>query len=240
MRADDTEVWFGSVEFRHGVVEALAACLSAGERERSRHFVFERDRRQYSVCRAILRKILGVCLNADPAQLRIGYNRYGKPELEGSHLSFNVSHTDGMAAVAVAWCRKVGIDIEKMHRHRPVLRLSERYFCPREIEKMRMLERKKQCGAFYVCWTRKEAYLKALGRGMCVPLPSFEVTLLPGEPVCLVEAGKMDVNGWELMDLDIGADYAGAIAVEGHGWRLRTGVWDERGVPNEPGVSNLV
>jgi 4'-phosphopantetheinyl transferase len=219
----------------------MEACLSADELQRARQCVFADDRAAYVVCRAILRKILGACLGVDPAQLAMERDRYDKPRLKGRNLSFNLSHSDGRAAIGVARHRRVGIDIEKLDPRRPVMRLAKRFFTHHEAEKIGELgtddDRQR---AFHTCWTRKEAYVKALGKGLLVPTASFEVGLLPGEPVQLLTRQGTHTVEWELRDFDAGAGYAGAIAIEGHGWQLRSGRWDERGIPDDPDACKVV
>jgi len=237
--AEDIEIWFGSTDMEQDVVSEMERYLSADEQVRARKFVFEGDRKRYVICRALLRRILGAFLQRDPARISMKYNRYGKPELSGKPVEFSLSHSDDRAAVAVTSQRRIGIDIERIEPLRPVLELAERFFSPSEAEQISALHGEAQRNAFYNCWTRKEAFTKALGQGLAIPLSSFEVTLLSDVPARLVKAEGADVRDWTLKELKVGEGYAGAIAVEGRGeWHLNTGTWDERGVFDVPEACN--
>src|SRR5207237_5593023 len=131
----------------------------------------------------LLRWILGAYLGREPATLPFRYNDYRKPSLaEGDDVQFNLAHSDGLALLAVARGREVGLDLERVRPEVAGEEIAERYYSPAEVAAFRALPPSERERAFFACWTRKEAYLKALGRGLTVPLEGFEVTLAPGEP----------------------------------------------------------
>ena len=169
MGTNDVQVWLGSVDVQHAAVLEMEACLSADEHARAGQFVFDRDRKRYVVCRALLRRVVAACLESDPARLNMSVNRYGKPVLKNATIDFNLSHSGTMATIAVARRRRVGIDIERIDNGRPVMRLAERFFSRPEAEKIRALSGQARQRAFYTCWTRKEACVKALGKGLAIP-----------------------------------------------------------------------
>lgn len=176
--------------------------------------------------------ILARYLRATARDLRFDYGPHGKPALRlmetapGPAITFNLAHTGGLALCAVARGRAVGVDVESI---RPALaeeRLAERFFAAREVVTLRNLPRAEQPLAFFRCWTRKEAFLKARGDGLTLPLDSFEVTLAPEAPPALLALADApdEAARWSLCELIPAARHVAALAVVGHGWRLAT--WD--------------
>jgi 4'-phosphopantetheinyl transferase len=205
----------------------LCNVLSNDERSRARRFRFQCDRDRFTVARGLLRAILSFYLGLEPVQVRFCYGAHGKPRLapplDGSGLSFNVSHSSGLALYVVAIDRRVGIDLEWPSTGLAYQPVAERCFSLRERAMLAALpaeSRGRQ--AFYNCWTRKEALVKAMGAGLHVPLDQFTVSLAPGEPAVLLEmcGDHGERSGWALRELFPGSGFVGALAVEGHGWRL--------------------
>ena len=213
---DEVHVWSADLD---RLPEAeLGEALSADERERARRFRFDRDRRRFTTARGLLRRLLGRYLGRDPAGLRFAYGPRGKPSLgEGHGLRFNVSHSGGLALLAFAWDRELGVDVEEEREVREAADIARRYFSPREEEELRRLREDQRQAAFFRCWTRKEAFIKATGDGLSRPLDAFDVTLRPGEPARLLRvAGEPEAESrfW-LEDLRPAPGFAGALAVEG-------------------------
>lgn len=200
--------------------------LAADERDRANRFVRERDRVRFVISRGLLRAILGRYLARDPRCLRFDYNPFGKPMLStGSGLPairFNVSHSDEMALYAVASGREIGVDIERIQSDFSTDDVALRFFSRQEIATFRALPASCRVEAFFACWTRKEAYLKARGNGLALPLDSFDVSLTPGRPAALlnVHDDAVEATRWSLRELFPGPDHVAALAVEGHGWCL--------------------
>ena len=167
-------------------VSAAAALLSAAERERASRFSFERDRRRFMVGRALLRRLLGARLDVRAESVDLMFGARGKPALApplaGSGLRFNVSHCEDVAVYALARQREIGIDIEALREIPDADAIAEHMFSRYENDAYRALEPCERPVGFFNCWTRKEAYVKALGDGLHHPLDSFDVTLGPGEP----------------------------------------------------------
>jgi 4'-phosphopantetheinyl transferase len=225
---DEVHIW--RVALNESLVAELRPTLAPDECARADRFHFERDRNRFVVARGSLRRILGAYLKQDPAQLSFSYSKYGKPALEGAIpdlLSFNLSHAHEVALIAVTRDRRVGVDIEFIRPDFATTQIAERFFSPLEVAVLRALPKDAQSEAFFNCWTRKEAYIKAIGDGMSMPLDQFHVSLAPGSPAALL--GNLrdanEVSRWSLQELPTGPGYLAAVAVEGKGWKLRC--WEQ-------------
>ena len=233
LSGDDIHVWFVSLDHVGSSFDRLAQVLSVDERTRAQRFHFERDRRRFVVRRGLLRTILGCYVGVEADRLQFCYGYYGKPALAetsgGGTLRFNLSHSQGLALYAVTRHREIGVDLECI---RPILeaeQIAERYFSARENAVFRALPAHEKLWAFFNCWTRKEAYLKALGDGLARPLDEFDVSLAPGELARLlyIRGDPEEVCRWSLQDLTPGPGYVAALGVEGHDWRLQCWQWFE-------------
>lgn len=191
-------------------LDYLFEILSHQERERALRYRFAEHRRQSILCRGTLREVLSRYLDISPAAIRFGYNRCGKPFVRGSRVNFNLSHSGAWAMLAVTEGREVGIDIERIDPCFAQEQIPERFFSPREVEQLRALPAGEQTAAFFRCWTRKEAYIKARGLGLALALDSFDVSLRPDELPALRRAGN-----WSIQSLQAPSGYAAAIVAEG-------------------------
>jgi 4'-phosphopantetheinyl transferase len=171
-------------------VRALAAVLSDAERHRASRFAFDRDRRRFIVARARLRQLLAERLGAKPESVEFTYGAHGKPALLRRSgmldLRFNVSHCAEVAVYAFAAGREVGVDVEAVHALEDADAIAARFFSAREYAEYRALDASDRPLAFFNCWTRKEAFVKATGDGLAHPLDGFDVSLAPGEPARLL------------------------------------------------------
>ena len=205
------------------VLGRATALLCPAERERASRFVFERDRRRFIVARARLRELLGDRLGVCPAAIEFTYGPCGKPALAPrfahSGLRFNVSHSGDVAVHALSWEREIGVDVEIVRALSDADEIAARFFSPAEHEAYRDLDPLERPVAFFNCWTRKEAFIKALGYGLGYPLSAFDVTLVPGEPARILRVGNGagDDCGWTLQSFDPGAGLAGAVVFRNHG-----------------------
>ncbi len=231
LERDAVHVWHAGLSLPPDQLERLRQALSADERERAARFVFAKDRDRFVAARGILRDILGNYLGQPGGALRFEYGPYGKPALAGEPrgLRFNVSHSGDLALVAVTRGQEIGIDVEAVRPERADEQLARRFFSPREVAALLALPEAERGAAFFACWTRKEAYIKARGDGLSIPLDAFDVSLAPGEACALLRASGDDPARWALRALDTGPGYAAALAVEGHGWRLSTRRWEGQG-----------
>ncbi len=212
--------------------EAAAAAvdplLAPDERARAGRFVFPVHARRFVVARGALRSILGALLDVPPATLRLDYGPQGKPYLpEAPEVSFNLTHSADRATVAVALGRRVGVDIEAPRGVRDPLRLARRFFAPGEIQELAQLDEGRRLAGFLHGWTRKEAFLKAVGSGLSGGLDSFDVSLTPGVPAVFRRLGP-DAEGaeWQLHDLPPAAGWFGALVVEGGPVQVRQRSWE--------------
>jgi 4'-phosphopantetheinyl transferase len=233
LTADDVHVWRIALEVSDALLTHYRATLSDDERQRAERFHFEKHRRHFIAGRGALRALLGRYLARRPEDVGFVYGTQGKPaladEANGHPLRFNLTHSHHLALLAVTHGRAIGVDIEHLRTNleRDGEALAERFFSPREAAVLRSLSLELRREAFFHCWTRKEAYIKAQGQGLALPLDQFDVTLHPDEPAALVATlhDPPQARRWAMRHLAPGAEYVGAVAVEGHGWRLWCGDW---------------
>lgn len=193
--------------------------LSREEVERAARFHFERDRQHFKAARFALRSILGRYLNLPPESLEFGQTEYGKPFLinpEAAGVLFNLSHSGEVAVIAVAREREVGVDVEFMRADFATDEVAEHFFSVAEIYTLSGLESHLRTQAFFNCWTRKEAYVKARGEGLSMPLDVFDVSLAPGVSAAMLgnRVDESEPSRWIFQDLQIASGYAGALVIE--------------------------
>jgi 4'-phosphopantetheinyl transferase len=235
LAGDEVHVWQAELDRTTSHVRALLNTLDPDERVRARRFRFPRDREHFIVAHGLLRVILGRYLHENPHTLRFSYNPHGKPALVEGYsdhtVSFNLSHASGLALYAVTRGRRVGIDLERIEPKFANEQIAEQFFSPRETATLRSLPPHLQHEAFFNCWTRKEAYLKAVGEGLSSSLDQCEVTLVPGEPARLLRpvGNQQDSAPWSLRAFTPRPGYTAALAVEGRDWHLRCWQWVEEG-----------
>ncbi|MFY9779397.1 MAG: 4'-phosphopantetheinyl transferase superfamily protein [Candidatus Baltobacteraceae bacterium] len=211
----EVHVWSVRLDEDAAALAEFAQLLAEDERERAARLRFERDRRAFVLARGALRILLGAYAGEPPAEIAFAYGAAGKPRLaSGAPLDFNVSHSGGFALFAFARDCELGLDVEAV---RPVERLdeiAERFFCTEERQELRALSAAERELAFFRCWTRKEAFIKATGEGLSAPLDRFRVTLRPGEAARLLHVGgdRGQARAWTMHDLALGTAYAGALA----------------------------
>ncbi len=229
--ANEVHVWLASLEQPEVILLQLQDTLSSDEQLRAAKFHFDRDRRHFIIARGILRTLLGRYLDTPAGQLQFAYNKYSKPLLDmslpGKTLHFNLSHSHELALLAFSYVGAVGVDLEYMRPGVPAEDTARVSFSPREQALLLALPVEERREVFYTCWARKEAYIKGRGTGFSLEPSLFDVTFLPGEPAALLASREdpYEPARWTLQALQPGADYAGALAVEGHGWSLRCYEW---------------
>lgn len=222
--ANEVHLWRATVEVPAIDFLRFQRLLSSDERERSDRFHFERDRNRFVVARGLLRTILGSYLNLTPAELRFKYSEHGKPSLADCpgdlNLTFNLAHSGRLVLFGITIQRAIGVDVEEIRDEIDTERIARRFFSARETRCLLSIPEQDRKAAFFYCWTRKEAFLKANGAGLSLPLDQFDVSLYPGEPARLLET-RWDENEcprWSLQAVDVGPAYAATVAVEGHDW----------------------
>jgi 4'-phosphopantetheinyl transferase len=229
--AGRVDVWRVHLDQEPSVASEIGV-LSSDELARASRFHFERDRQHFGRCRSALRSLLAAYLVIPPADIRFDYSTSGKPQLATDQnpcdLQFNVSHSGGVALIAVGSERRLGIDIEIIRNDVDIGALAERFFSVSERTGLRALPDDLRVAGFYACWTRKEAFLKATGDGLSFPLADFSVTTHPD-----LEPKLEDIKGepegakkWHLADLSVIEGYRAALATDGSYSHLETFAWN--------------
>lgn len=229
----EVHVWRATLARAPDELELLATLLSDEERTRAARFRFPVHRDRFVAGRGIQRLLLARYLPVPPDALRYRQAAYGKPELDGpgagTGLRFNVSNADDGLLVAVARGRELGVDLERLRPMPDGRDIAKRFFSEPENEAFAAIPEERRDLAFFTCWTRKEAFIKAVGEGLSMPLACFDVTLAPGEPARLLatrDGATAEAERWTLREIDPGPDWLAALAVEGRGWTLRLFDWD--------------
>jgi 4'-phosphopantetheinyl transferase len=224
----EVHLWKFSLNLASGDVHDLWRSLRSDEIERANGYVFDRDRSKFVAARGKLRAILARYLCRAPAQIAFRYGPNGKPYLAelGSHLNlqFNLAHSRDLALCAVVLDREVGVDVEWMRQEVDILGIARSAFSPSERDRLVALPAHRRLDAFYACWTRKEAYIKARGEGLAYPLDAFDVSMEPGlaETLLRSDEGWYEQTRWTLCPVRIASGYAAALAVERPLHRLTT------------------
>ncbi len=222
------DVWHVDLDAGSAAVEDL---LSADERARASRFVAPLHRRRFMIGRAALRQILAARLATRPDALRFSYGHAGKPALAAqsgaARLGFNLSHCEGLMLCAVADDRMLGVDVERMRPESDVMALAQRYFSPREQTMLAQLDVAERARGFIACWTRKEAYIKAIGSGLSAPLAGFSVSLSPhAAPALLDVTGAPEALArWSMASFDPAPGFVAALVAEGKDWSIAHHPW---------------
>jgi 4'-phosphopantetheinyl transferase len=215
-------IWKADLQVGPRGLDELVSVLTADERARAERFHFARDRRRFIARRGYLRRLTGRYLGSAPDDVRFSHSAAGKPFLSrdcgGNELSFNMSDSGELAVYAFTLAETsptIGIDVERIEPAVARERIANHFFSAYEIATLRTLPAAEQIQGFFNCWTRKEAYLKAIGDGLALPLDQFDVSLTPGEPVELLRAaGGTNTSHWVLRELNVGCSYAAAVAIK--------------------------
>ncbi len=229
---DKVHLWRANLVLPASRIRALESVISSDERARAARFVVDRARNRYIIARAVLRNILARYVSCGPEDLRFSYAEHGKPALEypATSIEFNVSHSHDLALYALTSDHPVGVDLEYLFRRSTVdrLKIAHRFFSDREYNTLASLPRNRRDHAFLACWTRKEAFVKAIGQGLSCPLDQFDVTVDPDDTAELLATrwDPSDVARWTMASIDPGPDYVGALAVKGIGVRFDRWQWD--------------
>jgi 4'-phosphopantetheinyl transferase len=221
---NEVHVWHAALDDR--LADRLKLILSEDEISRANRFHFARDRNHYIVARGLLRRLLAAYLGVGSSELQFLYTDRGKPYLEEtqrSSINFNLAHSHDMAIYAFSRGRELGVDLEFIREELAGEKIAERFFSRWEISALRSLPAELRKQAFFNCWTRKEAYIKARGEGLSMPLDEFDVSLAPREPAALLKNHKDsgEVSRWTMQSIYVAPEYVAALVVEGQGWRLR-------------------
>jgi len=210
---NEIHIWRAWLDLETQERDRLSSYLSGDERARASRFVFQRDREHFAAARGRLRELLGTYFQRPPQSLEFRAGQYGKLSLaDRADLRFNLTHSYGLALYAFAMNRELGIDVEKIRPEFASEEIAARYFSAAEQNELRELPVELRTSAFFLCWTRKEAYVKAHGGGLQIPLDSFDVSLTPGKPETL---GSTDSERWNLRSFEPAPEYIASLIGEG-------------------------
>ncbi len=214
MKADEIHVWNGRVAAGEDCFLELYKCLSPDEIERAARLRFDEHRRSFIICRGLLRSILAGYLGLRPAEIQFQYGAQGKPALQNRAMCFSVSHSENRVLYAFGKNFELGVDLEYVRELPDAEMLAQRFFAPSEYLEFCGTTPAIRTRAFFCCWTRKEAYIKATGQGLSQPLRSFQVPIEPEQPDKLRITTRSDehLSGWSLRHLDPAPGYVGALA----------------------------
>ena len=218
---NQVQVWRTALPRTEQEAAPYLPLLSPDEQARAGRFILPRSRAAFVGARGTLRLLLGRYLGIDPAQLRFCYSPQGKPALEGHDLCFNLSHSGSLALHAFSRRLPLGIDVERLRPEVADAQIARRFFSPREVAALELVAPQRRTEAFFTCWTRKEAYLKARGEGLSLGLDAFAVSL--DEPAVLLHSdqGEGECRRWRLCALRPGPGYVGALCAPAGNWSLR-------------------
>ena len=211
LAADEVHSWCVPLDLPP---DDLVSTLAEEEHDRSARFNFDRDRRRYVVAHGALRSLLGSYLGIHPRQVRFSVNEFGRPELSpdhGSRLRFNLSHSADLALIAIAPDVDIGVDVEHIRPGPDYSDIARHFFSEEEVRELDGIPSHLLAGAFFRCWTQKEAYVKARSEGFGIPLTSFSVSHLQ--------------EAWSVYMLEPAPGYVGAVAIERRAWRLSQRHW---------------
>jgi 4'-phosphopantetheinyl transferase len=217
--AGTIDIWTTVLGASTDDIERFSALLSPDERARQARMLAGAVRDRFTMARATLRLLAARYLGTQPPEVEFSYGPRGKPALAGTDedLRFNLAHSEDVAVYAFAWGHDVGVDVEHVREIPDMDRIAHRFFAADECAALESLAPRDRARAFYLAWTRKEAYVKAVGDGLHIPLDSFSVTLRPGEEARLVglDTDPKPTRDWNLHHLDAKPGFVGAVAYRG-------------------------
>ena len=232
---DEVHVWAVQLDRDASVIREMATLLDDEERDRASRFRRRVDRDRFIIAHAALRRILARYLRKPAQSLRFRRDRFGKPSLaHRTDVTFNMAHADSVALIAVAAGRPVGVDVERVTHLDDAFDVAEICFAPAERRVLHAVPAEQVSDTFFNCWTRKEAFIKAVGTGLSAPLKAFEVSLEPDTParLCRVSGSERVAASWTMEALQPATGYVGALAVRRRDVRVTT--W-QIGIPSLPG-----
>jgi 4'-phosphopantetheinyl transferase len=211
----EIHVWRADLNQNFSTIQKFSETLSADEKQKAAKFRFEKDRNHFIAARGSLRKILGGYLGIAPNKICFSYNRFGKPFLDAreTRIRFNVAHSNGLALFAISRGQEIGVDLEYIVNNFEILKTARSFFSDAEMSVLKNLPENLQTAAFFSGWTRKEAFIKAVGRGVLYPTKQFTVSIMPEDSNISLQTNEF--QNWSVMNLNCQSNYKAALAVEG-------------------------
>ena len=226
---DEVHIWRASLDLDEYFQSSFLKVLSPDEKYRAQKFRFAKDNRNFIAARGILRSLLGKYLKISPAEISFQYSKFGKPGIaDNNSLQFNISHSQNIALFAFTKKFPVGVDVELVNHDIEVKDIATKFFSANEVSNLLALPEKQQALGFFNCWTRKEAFIKAVGEGLSFPLNQFEVSLEPDKPAKLL-ATHWDANAvskWALYSMSPAPNFVGSVVIEGVVKQVNFWNWD--------------
>jgi len=229
--AGEVHVWRAELDVSSTALAGLEATLTEAELDQARRYRLDHLGRRFIASRAVLKDVLARYLAVGPAAVEFTYGRWGKPALGAQSgapdIRFNLTHSEGMALVAVALGRETGVDLERLKPEMATEAIADRFFSPEEAAEIRTFSGEAHTKVFFACWTRKEAYLKAKGEGLSFKLDRFRVSVLPGAPAALLSScdNSAEPERWAMTELEPGPGFVASMVVEAPLGKLKLWRW---------------
>jgi 4'-phosphopantetheinyl transferase len=232
LQLDNTfvDVWRSRIDLSDAKINEYLGILSDDELKRAEQFTFPNKKDEYVVTRGLLRRALSLVLKQDPASFSFSYSESKKPylttEVDSQSLAFNVSHSHGQALVAISLNRKLGIDIEKIRPEVEYEKLAARFFSKAEHKALMQCAQAERVAAFFATWTRKEAFVKAVGKGIAFGLSEFDVNVDASEPPRMLHTrwDANDVKNWHMASIESVNSHMATVVADGRTFQLR--LWE--------------
>ena len=218
LKDDEVDLWRVNLDCSPASINSLVDLLSDDEKDRANKFVFAKDKGRFIACRGTLRRVIGDYLGTVPRKIKFAARRYGKPYIsaEDLDLRFNVSHSRGIAVIAVSLKREVGVDVEFVDRNFDVFKVAPSLFSAVEVSRLRSLPSRLQTVAFFASWTQREALLKATGDGFSSSEElQTTISLSRRDEVSHTLFVNEKITEWSATSFEIHDDFKGALVVEG-------------------------
>lgn len=227
----ELHIWHGPLLVPSTLRADLEQLLTPDEKSRAAKFRAPHSRDSFIASRIFLRRLLSAYIGIDPSNLRLTSGPHGKPRLadSSSPINFNLSHSHGMGLLAFAQSADVGVDLERIRPDITAMEIAQLFFSPAEITELTKLPPTSRTAAFFRCWTRKEAYVKARGAGMSLPLDTFTIDFAHDRAQLICDE---DGSLWTSYNLDLSDDFAAAVVAAGEGWKLRHFQWTSETAPS--------
>jgi 4'-phosphopantetheinyl transferase len=229
---DDREVhvWRADLDLNESFQSSFLQLLSSDEKNRAKKFRFKKDCQRFITARGILRLLIGKYLEINPGEISFRYGEFGKPGVASNNsLQFNISHSQNVALFAFTKKFNIGVDVEFVNPDIEVKEIATSFFSTNEIKNLLALPENQQTLGFFYCWTRKEAFIKAVGEGLSFPLDKFEVSLEPDKPAKLLATNwhPKDVSRWSIYSLSPERNFVGSLVIEGFVEQVKFWSWQK-------------